>query len=132
MADRPQGTGLSLLADQVGWALSPEGPLARQWPGFKPRQGQSDMAQAVTEMVEAGGSLVVEAGTGVGKTFAYLVPVLLSGQRALVSTATKAQEGVSTGPGASGSPGELAADVERASQRGAGARSADHTAKGLP
>ena len=81
---------MSLLADQVGWALSPEGPLARQWPGFKPRQGQSDMAQAVTETVEAGGSLVVEAGTGVGKTFAYLVPVLLSGQRALVSTATKA------------------------------------------
>ncbi|MBM3387324.1 MAG: DEAD/DEAH box helicase, partial [Betaproteobacteria bacterium] len=48
------------------------------------------MAQAVSETLEAGGSLVVEAGTGVGKTFAYLVPVLLSGQRALVSTATKA------------------------------------------
>ena len=48
------------------------------------------MALAVTEVVEQGGSLVVEAGTGVGKTFAYLVPVLLSGQRALVSTATKA------------------------------------------
>lgn len=81
---------MSLLADQVAWALSPEGPLARLWPGFKPRQGQTDMAQAVTEAVEAGGSLAVEAGTGVGKTFAYLVPVLLSGQRALVSTATKA------------------------------------------
>ncbi|MFM7026022.1 MAG: ATP-dependent DNA helicase [Limnohabitans sp.] len=55
-----------------------------------PRVGQTDMAQAVTETVEQGGSLVVEAGTGVGKTFAYLVPVLLSGQRALISTATKA------------------------------------------
>ena len=81
---------MSLLADQVGWALSPQGPLARQWPGFLPRQGQHDMARAVTQTVETGGSLVVEAGTGVGKTFAYLVPVLLSGQRALVSTATKA------------------------------------------
>jgi ATP-dependent DNA helicase DinG len=48
------------------------------------------MARAVAQTVQDGGSLVVEAGTGVGKTFAYLVPVLLSGQRALVSTATKA------------------------------------------
>ena len=81
---------MSLLGGQVAWALSPEGPLAQLWPGFNPRQGQTDMAQAVSDTVEAGGSLVVEAGTGVGKTFAYLVPVLLSGQRALVSTATKA------------------------------------------
>ena len=81
---------MSQLADQVVWAFSPEGPLVRMWPGFKPRQGQTDMARAVTETVQAGGSLVVEAGTGVGKTFAYLLPVLLSGQRALVSTATKA------------------------------------------
>ncbi len=48
------------------------------------------MAMAVAETISNGGELVVEAGTGVGKTFAYLVPVLLSGQRALVSTATKA------------------------------------------
>lgn len=81
---------MSPLGAQVSWVLSPEGPLARQWPDFRPRAGQTHMAEAVTEVVEAGGSLVVEAGTGVGKTFAYLVPVLLSGQRALVSTATKA------------------------------------------
>ncbi len=48
------------------------------------------MAMAVAETIATGGELVVEAGTGVGKTYAYLVPVLLSGQRALVSTATKA------------------------------------------
>ncbi|MDI9233614.1 ATP-dependent DNA helicase [Limnohabitans lacus] len=48
------------------------------------------MALAVSDTVQEGGQLVVEAGTGVGKTFAYLVPVLLSGQRALISTATKA------------------------------------------
>ena len=81
---------MSLLADQVGWAFAPEGPLARAWPGFVPREGQTAMAEAVTEALQQGECLVVEAGTGVGKTFAYLVPVLLSGQRALVSTATKA------------------------------------------
>jgi len=48
------------------------------------------MAAAIAQTLEAGGELVVEAGTGVGKTYAYLVPVLLSGKRALVSTATKA------------------------------------------
>lgn len=48
------------------------------------------MSKAVAETIAQGGELVVEAGTGVGKTYAYLVPVLLSGQRALVSTATKA------------------------------------------
>jgi ATP-dependent DNA helicase DinG len=64
--------------------------LAQAVPGFQPRTGQTDMAMAVTETLEQGGQLVVEAGTGVGKTYAYLVPVLLSGQRALVSTATKA------------------------------------------
>ena len=81
---------MSRLAEQVALALSDQGPLAQRWPGFLPRSGQTDMALAVTQTVQDGGSLVVEAGTGVGKTFAYLVPVLLSGQRALVSTATKA------------------------------------------
>lgn len=81
---------MSRLAEQVAHALSTQGPLAQQWPGFLSRSGQTDMALAVTQAVQDGGSLVVEAGTGVGKTFAYLVPVLLSGQRALISTATKA------------------------------------------
>jgi ATP-dependent DNA helicase DinG len=48
------------------------------------------MALAVADVISDGGSLVVEAGTGVGKTFAYLVPALLSGERVLLSTATKA------------------------------------------
>jgi ATP-dependent DNA helicase DinG len=48
------------------------------------------MALAVAQALQTGGHLAVEAGTGVGKTFAYLVPVLLSGQRALLSTATQA------------------------------------------
>ena len=68
----------------------PTGVLAKANSNFKPRTGQTEMALAVAETLSAGGELVVEAGTGVGKTYAYLVPVLLSGQRALVSTATKA------------------------------------------
>lgn len=90
MSDAAQGFGAGGLTDAVAHTLAQGGVLATQWPGFKPRQGQTDMAHAVAQTVQTGGRLVVEAGTGVGKTFAYLVPVLLSGQRALVSTATKA------------------------------------------
>jgi ATP-dependent DNA helicase DinG len=69
--------------------FTPHGPLARSTAFFQPRPGQTEMAVAVAQTLEKGGSLVVEAGTGVGKTFAYLVPALLSGERVLVSTATK-------------------------------------------
>lgn len=58
--------------------------------GLSLRSGQVSMARAVAHTLEHGGALVVEAATGVGKTFAYLVPALLSGQRVLISTATKA------------------------------------------
>jgi ATP-dependent DNA helicase DinG len=81
---------LNLLDQRVAETLSSHGVLAQTVPGFQPRQGQTDMAMAVSRTVQDGGQLVVEAGTGTGKTYAYLVPVLLSGQRALVSTATKA------------------------------------------
>ncbi len=81
---------MSLLLQRVTETLSSHGALAHAVTGFQPRAGQTDMALAVTQTLEQGGQLVVEAGTGVGKTYAYLVPVLLSGQRALVSTATKA------------------------------------------
>ena len=71
-------------------AFAPLGVLARATEQFQPRDGQTEMALAVADVVSHGGSLVVEAGTGVGKTFAYLVPALLSGERVLLSTATKA------------------------------------------
>ncbi|NBX60908.1 MAG: ATP-dependent DNA helicase [Betaproteobacteria bacterium] len=77
------------LSDVVREMFTPHGPLARATAFFQPRQGQTDMALAVADTLEKGGSLVVEAGTGVGKTFAYLVPALLSGERVLLSTATK-------------------------------------------
>lgn len=66
------------------------GVLSRKLAHYKPRAGQIQMAAAVSHTMHDGGVLVVEAGTGVGKTFAYLVPCLLMGERVLISTATKA------------------------------------------
>ncbi|MEO5671407.1 MAG: ATP-dependent DNA helicase [Ramlibacter sp.] len=77
------------LHDPVRDAFAPEGVLSRAADHFHPRAGQTDMALAVARTIEGGGALVVEAGTGVGKTFSYLVPALLSGERVLLSTATK-------------------------------------------
>ena len=77
------------LQDVVARALDADGALARCVEEFRPRSGQAMMADAVAATMETGGVLVVEAGTGVGKTFAYLVPALLSGERVLLSTATK-------------------------------------------
>ncbi|MDD2546509.1 MAG: ATP-dependent DNA helicase [Burkholderiaceae bacterium] len=78
------------LVPAVHDAFLPGGLLSQAQPHFRAREGQTRMAAAVAETVEQGGVLVVEAGTGVGKTFAYLVPALLSGERVLLSTATKA------------------------------------------
>jgi len=58
-------------------------------PGFEPRDGQRRMASAVASVIDTGGTLLAEAGTGTGKTLAYLVPAILSRQRVLVSTGTK-------------------------------------------
>ena len=73
----------------VAQTFAPDGVLARHEPGFRPREAQDQMALRIAQALDGREALVVEAGTGVGKTFAYLVPVLLSGRRALVSTATK-------------------------------------------
>ncbi len=78
------------LESQVLEAFAPEGVLARAAEHFVPRGGQTDMALAVARAIEGAYPLVVEASTGVGKTFSYLVPALLSGERVLLSTATKA------------------------------------------
>lgn len=77
------------LAEETAQTLSERGLLALSLPGFCLRRGQLEMAEAVASTLERGGALVVEAGTGIGKTFAYLVPSLLSGRRILISTATK-------------------------------------------
>jgi ATP-dependent DNA helicase DinG len=66
-----------------------DGPLAHTVDGYEPREGQRAMAAAVADVIERGGTLIAEAGTGTGKTLAYLVPAILSGKRVLVSTGTK-------------------------------------------
>ena len=77
------------LAQAVQSTFAPGGPLAQAAEGFVARDGQTQLAQAVARTIGQGGVLVAEAATGVGKTFAYLVPALLSGERVLVWTATK-------------------------------------------
>ncbi len=69
--------------------LGDGGPFARQVPGFVPREQQQTMATAVESAIAGRSRLVVEAGTGTGKTYAYLVPALASGRRVVVSTGTK-------------------------------------------
>ena len=69
--------------------FSAGGPLSRTLDGFRPRPEQIAMAVRVSESLATGSTLMVEAGTGVGKTFAYLVPALLSGARVIISTGTR-------------------------------------------
>jgi ATP-dependent DNA helicase DinG len=78
------------LEHQVIQVLEPGGPLSKALVQYRFRHGQMEMARAVSQTMEVGGALVVEAGTGIGKTFAYLIPALLLGDRVLISTATKA------------------------------------------
>jgi ATP-dependent DNA helicase DinG len=79
----------STLIDTVASVFADGGTLADTLPGFEPRDGQRRMAEAVASVLDTGGTLLAEAGTGTGKTLAYLVPAILSGQRVLVSTGTK-------------------------------------------
>ncbi|MBN2197560.1 MAG: ATP-dependent DNA helicase [Polyangiaceae bacterium] len=73
-------------------ALGPDGPLARAFAGYEARPGQLEMASAVAEALADDQILLVEAGTGTGKTLAYLVPAVQSGRKVVVSTATRALE----------------------------------------
>ena len=69
--------------------FGPHGPLAGALSGFRSRTSQQRMADRIAEALEQRELLLVEAGTGTGKTFAYLVPALLSGRRVLISTGTR-------------------------------------------
>ena len=77
------------LSELVQAVFTAGGPLAAALPDFEARAGQTEMAAAVAHAFEAGGVLLAEAGTGTGKTIAYLVPAILSRQRVLISTGTK-------------------------------------------
>ncbi len=69
--------------------FSVEGALAQHLPGFTHRKPQEAMAASIWQALQDREHLVVEAGTGIGKTFAYLAPVLLAGRRAVISTGTR-------------------------------------------
>src|SRR6478609_924943 len=69
--------------------FSPDGALAAHLPGFSYRKAQQEMAALVAAALSMGKHAAIEAGTGIGKTFAYLVPVLVSGRRAIISTGTR-------------------------------------------
>ena len=80
---------LAKTEQAAGEALGPGGPFHEQLEGFRPRISQQQMAEAVAETLSHGGTLVAESGTGTGKTFAYLVPIILGHARTIVSTGTR-------------------------------------------
>jgi ATP-dependent DNA helicase DinG len=69
--------------------FTPKGLLSRAHPNYEFRRGQLEMAEAVEAALREKHHLIVEAGTGTGKTLAYLVPAILSGKRIVISTGTK-------------------------------------------
>ncbi len=73
----------------VAAVLGDAGALADHIDGFRPRQQQQEMAEAVARAIDENQTLICEAGTGTGKTFAYLVPAILSGKKVVISTGTK-------------------------------------------
>ena len=89
MPEVPPVSGTPGLTGQVAASFSETGALARVVDGYEPRDGQRRMASAVADVIQHGGTLLSEAGTGTGKTLAYLIPAILSRQRVLVSTGTK-------------------------------------------
>ena len=78
------------LAELARAALAEDGPLAQRLSGYTPRAAQMRLAEAIADAFEQRDYLIAEAGTGTGKTYAYLVPALLSGQRVIISTGTRA------------------------------------------
>jgi ATP-dependent DNA helicase DinG len=73
----------------MGWIFGPRGILAAAIPEFEYRPAQRQMAEAVERTIETGEPMLAEAGTGTGKTLAYLVPAILSGKKTVISTGTK-------------------------------------------
>lgn len=90
MSDVPATTDTVGTHDaEVDALFSASGRLAEHITGFRPRQSQADMARAVAQAIATQSTLLAEAGTGTGKTFAYLVPALLWGGKVIVSTGTR-------------------------------------------
>jgi ATP-dependent DNA helicase DinG len=78
-----------MSAESIAQLFAPDGTLAQAIADFRPRQQQVEMAQAIADTIATNGQLIAEAGTGTGKTFAYLVPALSAGGKVIISTGTK-------------------------------------------
>ena len=89
VADPPVRNAAPKARTDLAWIFGPDGPFARELPAFRFRPQQLAMAEAIAHAIETQGQLLAEAGTGTGKTLAYLVPALLSGGKVIVSTGTK-------------------------------------------
>jgi ATP-dependent DNA helicase DinG len=85
----PPSNSHAVPVSDVTRVFASDGPLAATIPGYRLRPQQQEMAEAVAAAIENRGKLIVEAGTGTGKTFAYLVPALLNGGKVIISTGTK-------------------------------------------
>ncbi|GAB3537374.1 ATP-dependent DNA helicase [Noviherbaspirillum agri] len=84
----PSGPQINRDAD-IEQLFDAEGPLSQAVSGFRPRQSQTEMAKAIASAISNQQTIIAEAGTGTGKTFAYLVPALLWGGKVILSTGTK-------------------------------------------
>ena len=90
MTETPATTDTVGVHDaEVDALFAATGRLAEHITGFRSRQSQTDMARAVAQAISTQSTLLAEAGTGTGKTFAYLVPALLWGGKVIVSTGTR-------------------------------------------
>lgn len=78
-----------MLLQELSDIFSADGPIAQAVPDYRPRQAQLELAQAIELALQEHTTLIAEAGTGTGKTWAYLVPAFLSGAKVLVSTGTR-------------------------------------------
>jgi ATP-dependent DNA helicase DinG len=90
LSDASSGQARPAVGLTIDAVLGPQGVLAACVPHYEDRPAQRDMARAVATALDEGRVLLAEAGTGTGKTLAYLVPALLSGKRVVVSTGTRA------------------------------------------
>ena len=84
---------MTQLVETIESQFGADGPLAGQLEGYAPRPDQSRLAREVAFALENDGILLAEAGTGIGKTLAYLLPAVLSGKKVVISTATKTLQG---------------------------------------
>ncbi len=90
MPEVPAVSDARALDDRVTAIFDPaQGPLASGLDGFEPRAGQRELARHIARTFRDGGVLLAEAGTGTGKTLAYLIPAVLAGRRVLISTGTR-------------------------------------------